>query len=355
MAATPNGQAESRILVVDDSPSISGLLRRVLEAEGYHVDVAEDGRSALDQVAVQAPDLILLDLELPLLAGDEICRRLKQNPITRLIPIVIITGQDASHNRLEAWENGADDFLSKPFQLVEVTTRCRSLLRIKHLVEERDSAEAVVFALARAVEAKSPFTHGHSERVTRYALALARSLGLAETDLEIVRKGGWLHDIGKIHVPDAILNKPAALTVDEYEVIKQHPIQGVHIVKPLVTLRDAMPLIRWHHERLDGLGYPDRLGGDDIPLLVRILSVADVFDSLSSERPYRSALPLESCYQILRKDAARGGLDVDLVEAFCELFVSTPTGFALVEQPEPAEPCFAPFGDTMSLGTETVH
>ncbi len=356
MFAATGPSLVSRILVVDDNPSVSGLLRRVLEAEGYAVDVAEDGRSALALVSVQPPDLILLDLDLPLLSGDEICRRLKQDPTTRLIPIVIVTGQGAFHNRLEAWENGADEFLSKPFHLIEVTTRCRSLLRIKRLVEERDSAEAVVFALARAVEAKSPYTHGHSERVTRYALALTRALNLPVAQQDILRKGGRLHDIGKICVPDAVLNKAAALTPEEYEVIKQHPDQGAHIVKPLLTLRDAVPLIRWHHERRDGKGYPDGLSGDEIPLLVRILSVADVFDSLSSDRPYRSAMPLEACFQLLRKDAAQGGLDPHLVKAFCELVVATPTGPALIAQPGPLDPMYSPLLDeTMSLGGRTLR
>jgi putative two-component system response regulator len=356
MNTTTGRPRVSRILVVDDNPSVSGLLRRVLETEGYLVEVAEDGRSALARVSIQPPDLILLDLDLPLLAGDEICRRLKQDPTTRLIPIVIVTGQGACHNRLEAWENGADEFLSKPFHLAEVTARCRSLLRIKRLVEERDSAEAVVFALARAVEAKSPYTHGHSERVTRYALALTRALNLPDGQKELLRKGGRLHDIGKICVPDAVLNKPGALTPEEFEVIKQHPDQGAHIVGPLLTLRDAVPLIRWHHERMDGKGYPDGLHGNEIPLLVRVLSVADVFDSLSSDRPYRRAMPLDACFQLLRNDAASGGLDPDLVASFCDLIVASPTGPTLIEQPEPLERPYSPgLHDTMPMGAQTVH
>jgi putative two-component system response regulator len=310
---------EPRVLIVEDNSAIAWLLRQGLLAEGYQVDVAEDGRQALHAVAEQPPDLILLDLGLPYISGDEVCRRLKSDPATRIIPIVMVTAQGEVQSKLDAWEYGADDFLTKPFHLVEVTIRCRSLLRIKRLLEERDSAEAVVYALARAVEAKSPFTHGHSERVMQYAMSLARAMRVSERDCELLLKGALLHDIGKISIPDNILNKPGKLTTEEYEIVKTHAAQGAHIVEPLHSVRDAVPLIRSHHERQDGRGYPDGLKAAEIPLLVRILSVADVYDSLSSDRPYRGRIPHERCLQMLREDALSGGLDLDLVLAFSEI------------------------------------
>ncbi|MBI1918102.1 MAG: response regulator [Planctomycetes bacterium] len=309
----------ARILVVDDNQGVANLLQVLLSTEGYGVELAADGREALACVAQHPPDLILLDLDLPYVDGYEVCRRLRQSPATRLTPVVIITAQGGSQSKLEAWELGADDFLTKPFHAVEVVTRCRSLLRIKRLVEERDSAEAVVFALVRAVEAKSPYTHGHSGRVQAYALALARVVGFGADDLEVLRKGALLHDIGKISVPDAILNKPGALTAAEYAIIKAHPEQGAHIVESLSSVRDAVPLIRWHHERLDGRGYPDGLMGGQIPELVRVLSVADVYDSLASERPYRAGLPLARCLEMLQTSAAEGGLDPVFVDRFCAM------------------------------------
>jgi putative two-component system response regulator len=315
---TKESRYAQRVLVVDDNPSIASLLRHGL-AEGYEVSVADDGLAALGEVAVLPPDLILLDLELPSMRGDEVCRRLKRDPATRWIPIVMITAMADSGNKIAAWDNGADEFLTKPFHMVEVVARCRSLLRIRRLIEERDSAEAVVFALARAVEAKSPFTHGHSERVLRFCLALASAVGLSGAERDLLRKGALLHDIGKISIPDSILNKPGALSDDEYEAIKQHPNQGYHIVEPLASMRDAVPLIRWHHERLDGLGYPDGLRGEEIPLLVRILSVCDVYDSLASDRPYRSSIPHHVCLEILRDNALGGGLDPELVAMFAGL------------------------------------
>lgn len=315
-STTPNGQ---RILIVDDNPSVSALLCHALLAEGCEVEVADDGQQALERVAVNPPDLILLDLDLPSLSGDEVCRRLKNDPATNLIPIVMVTGQSDGDTKLAAWEYGADDFLTKPLRLVEVTSRCRSLLRIKRLIEERDSAEAVVFALARTVEAKSSYTHGHSERVMRFALELADAVGVARHEREVLRKGALLHDIGKLSVPDAILDKPGKLTVEEYEIVKGHAAQGAHIVEPLHSLQETLPLIRWHHERLDGKGYPDGLYGEQIPRLVRVLSVADVYDALASQRPYRRSMPHERCLEMLRENAASGGLDAELVLVFCSL------------------------------------
>lgn len=318
---TPNGQ---RILIVDDNPSVASLLRHALLAEGCAVEVADDGLQALDCVAARPPDLILLDLDLPSLAGDEVCRRLKNDPATNLIPIVMVTGQGDGDTKMAAWEYGADDFLTKPLRLAEVTSRCRSLLRIKRLIEERDSAEAVVFALARTVEAKSPYTHGHSERVTHYALELADAVGVTRHEREVLRKGALLHDIGKISVPDAILDKPGKLTTEEFEIVKGHAAQGAHIVEPLHSLQETLPLIRWHHERLDGNGYPDGLREEQLSPLVRILSVADVYDALASQRPYRRPMPHERCLEVLRENAAGGGLDAELVFLFCSLVEPRP-------------------------------
>jgi putative two-component system response regulator len=308
-----------RILVADDDPWITSLLSEILVAEGHAVVVAHDGRTALDQVTRSRPDLVLLDIDMPVLDGYEVCRQLKGDPATRHIPIVMVTAQADLQTRIEACELGADDFLTKPFLHTEVLTRCRSMLRLKSLIDERDSAETVVFALARTVEAKSPYTHGHSERVRDYALELAGQVNLPRDQWVTLGKGALLHDIGKLSIPDALLDKPAALTAAEYEIVKDHTRQGARIVEPLQSLQAAVPLIRCHHERLDGRGYPDGLTGDDIPPIVRILSVADVFDSLASERPYRPAMSPDKCLQIMRENAAGGGLDPDLVEHFAAI------------------------------------
>ena len=307
------------ILVVDDEPAITKLLRIVLEIEGHQVQVAANGQQAMECVATRRPDLIILDVDMPHVGGFEVCRRLKLAPETRLLPILILTGTGAANARLRAWELGADEFLTKPFQTLEVAARCRSLLRQKELVDGLDSAESVVFTLARAIEAKSQFTHGHSDRVTQYAITLAKQIGIGEADLDILRRGAALHDIGKISTPDAILDKPGSLSPEEFDVIKRHPADGARIVEPLRSARDILPLIRWHHERINGTGYPDGLVGNAIPHLVRILSVADVYDALASDRPYRTAMSYERCHEIMKNDSERGGLDPELVQHFFEI------------------------------------
>jgi putative two-component system response regulator len=311
--------ANYTILVVDDEPSTTRLLERILLDEGHQVIIAHDGREAMEIAQCAGPDLVLLDLGLPGLDGHEVCRRLKQNPHTRWIPVVVITGQDDARAKLACWEIGADDFLLKPFQRAEIVVRCRSLLRVKQLIGELDSAEAVVFAFARAVEARSSYTHGHSERVQEYALLLAEQANLSKGEVEMLRMGALLHDIGKISLPDTILNKPGPLTHDEHLVVQQHTLQGMHIVEPLRSIRHAIPLIRSHHERCDGRGYPDGLTGEKIPAVVRVLSIADVFDAISSPRPYRPALSHARCLDLLRKEARQGAFDPLLVEIFCEM------------------------------------
>jgi putative two-component system response regulator len=315
----PNAPSAGHVLVVDDDPLLRRFLACFLESLGYQVTTAANGSTALARVAARPPDLILLDLDLPDLSGMEVCQRVKADPATRLIPVLILTGRDPDEARQPAWDAGADEYLTKPIRSAELATRCRSLIRLKAVLDELDSAHATLFAFTRAVEAKCPYTLGHTERVTAYALRLAAHVGLVDGDREALRRGSILHDIGKISTPDAILNKPGRLTPAEYEVIKRHPLEGVRIVEPLRSLRSALPLIRWHHERLDGRGYPDGLFGGAIPLLARILAVADVYDALASDRPYRPALPHDACIEELRANAAGGGLDPDLVRGFIDL------------------------------------
>lgn len=310
----PSVSPRGYVLVVEDDPTIARFLARLLAQDGHQVAVARTGDEALARVAAHPPDLVLLDLGLPGMGGLEVCRWVKANPGTRLTPVLILTGEDPTEARLVAWEAGADEYLTKPARAADVAARARSLLRLKAALDELDSAQATLSAFARAVEAKSPYTLGHTERVTDLAVRLAGRLGLSAADRETIRRGAVLHDIGKISIPDAVLNKPGKLTVDEYAVIKRHPLEGVRIVEPLRSLRDALPLIRWHHERRNGTGYPDGLSGDAIPRAARLLAVADVFDALHSDRPYRPAMTFEQSLAVMRDDAAGGGLDAELVE-----------------------------------------
>jgi putative two-component system response regulator len=330
-------RSPSLVLVVDDDVKVSELLRVVLEADGHTVVVAADGRTALADVVALRPDLVILDIDMPHVNGFEVCEQLQCAPTTRMIPILVLTGT-AQDERMRAWEVGAHEFLTKPFQPLEVAARVRSLLHQKDLVDALDSAESVVFSLVRALEGKSPYTHGHSERVMQYALSLAKACGLAETDIDILRRGVVLHDIGKISTPDDILNKPGRLTPEELLVIQRHPVEGARIVGPLHSARDAIPLIRWHHERMDGKGYPDGLMGGAIPLPVRVLSVADEYDALSSDRPYRSALPHAQCRAVMVESAESGGLDPELVRVFFEIITGPIVSEVLGQESEFKQP-----------------
>ncbi|CAN5295748.1 response regulator [soil metagenome] len=304
------------ILVVDDERAVSQLLSVMLTAEGNEVAVAPDGVVAMDRIAERRPDLVILDLDMPRLGGLAVCRQLKADPKTQFLPILVLSGSLAADARMMAWEMGADEFLSKPFQKLEVAARCRSLFRHKDLIDELDSAESVLFALARTLEAKSPHTRGHSDRVTQYASDLGAAVGLQPLELDVLRRSAMLHDIGKLAIPDAILDKTGRLTPEEYEIVKRHPLDGVRIVEPLSSTRDLLPLIRWHHERLDGQGYPEGLAECELPQMVRILSVADVYDALASDRPYRPAMSLLKCRETMELNASHGGLDPELVSVF---------------------------------------
>lgn len=311
----PNRQeGRARILAVDDQPTNLKVLDRMLSEQGYEVTCVPDGLAALEVLSRDPlPDLVLMDILMPALNGYEVCRRLRGDARTRLLPVVLLTSLTESRERIEGLEAGADDFISKPFLRDELLARVRSLLRQKFLVDELDNAENVILSLAVAVEARDECTEGHIERVSRQSVRLATRLGLGADDIDALEKGGVLHDIGKLRVPDRILNKPGPLTPDEFEIMKLHTVWGERICRPLRSVRKVLPIIRHHHERPDGTGYPDGLKGDEIPVLARILSVVDVFDALISDRPYRSRLTVDEAMAILHQNADRGWLFADIV------------------------------------------
>ena len=315
----PDDRARTHILVVDDSALDREVLKDELMAVGYQVTTAQDGEEALSVVAAGAPDLLLLDVIMPNLSGYEVCRRLKSDGRTILIPVVMITSLQATEERIKGIEAGADDFLSKPFNRQELLTRVRSLLKLKRHTDELENAETVLFTLALSVEAKDPYTTGHCDRLARYSVALGRRLGLSQEYLKALHRGGILHDVGKIGIPDSILLKPSQLTVEERAVIQEHPAIGERICAPLKSLRLVLPIIRHHHERFDGTGYPDRLAGEAIPLMARILQVVDLFDAFTTQRPYKLAFKLDRSVALMREETAKGWWDARLVETFIAL------------------------------------
>jgi putative two-component system response regulator len=308
--------AAVRILVVDDARENRTLLERLLTAQGYLVQTAQDGIAALVAVVQTLPDIVLLDVQMPGLDGFEVCRRVKADPTTRLIPVVLITGLSDRESRIAGIEAGADDFVNKPFDVEELKARIRSLVRLKQFTDDLDSAESVIMSLALTVEARDAWTSGHCQRLANYATLLGSALGLSEEELAALHRGGYLHDVGKIGIPDAILLKPQSLTADEYAQMKKHPVIGDTLCGRLRSLALVRPIVRHHHERLDGSGYPDGLRGDEIPLLAQIISVVDAYDAMTTTRPYRRARLQGFAFEELRADVARGRSSSNLVETF---------------------------------------
>jgi cyclic di-GMP phosphodiesterase len=306
------------VLIVDDIAGNARLIGSLLAPDGHVVRTASDGAEALRLVRDDPPDILLMDVMMPHIDGFEACRAIKQDRSTRLIPVVLVTSLDDTTSRIRGIEAGADDFITKPFNAPELRARVRSLLRIKGYTDELDSAESVIVSLALTIEARDGTTDGHCQRLAKYAFALGQTLGLDEDDLSALARGGYLHDVGKIGIPDAVLLKRGPLTPDEYELIKQHTVVGERLCGELRSLRTVRPIVRHHHERLDGSGYPDGLRGDAIPLLAQIMGVVDVFDALTTERPYRAALPVASAVEELRNEVARGWRRAGLVDTFLD-------------------------------------
>ncbi len=310
------GRHVPRILVVDDHPSIAGLMSQLLTLRGYDVVTAADAEQAEAEVRRQAPDLILSDVKMPGKSGYELCRALKSDPVTRLIPFVLITGLSDSGDKLQGIEAGADDFLNKPVLAEELTARVKSLLRVKEFTDELETADSVLCTLGLIVEGRDPYTEGHCERLALYGADLGRHLGLDDDSIVALRRGGFLHDLGKIAVPDEILKKGSDLTLQEWEIMKRHPVTGENICKPLKSLRLVLPIIRHHHEHADGSGYPDGMQAGEIPLLPRVLQVVDVYDALVTARPYKPALSHDQAAHTMREEARQGLWDAELVNEF---------------------------------------
>ena len=317
--------APASILIADDDEISARFLKRLLLREGHHVSIVTTADEVLSACASTPPDLVVIDLVAPRGHGFDVCRRLKEQPTTRFIPIIIVTSQNDRHDRLAGIDAGADDFVSKPFDVMELHARIQSLVKLKRYTDELESAEAVILGLGATIEARDPTTQGHCERLVSYATSLGQSLSLDETDLDALARGGYLHDIGKIAVPDAVLLKDGKLDQQETRVMREHPVVGDALCAGLRSLTNVRPIVRHHHERLDGSGYPDGLRNTEVPLLAQIVSVVDVYDALTSERPYHHARPREEAFDVLSTEASKGWRDRALVDAFVDVIDKPPT------------------------------
>lgn len=310
-------ETSPRVLVVDDDAINRKLLETFLLSLNYQVFKATNGEEALHIVNKTAIDLILLDAIMPGMDGFEVCRRLKAHDSTRLIPVIMLTALGGQDTKLEGIEAGADDLIVKPPNRAELMARTKSLLRVKSLNDSLANVENLLVSLANAIEARDIYTQGHVKRVANLAHALGSKMGLSSKQLKALKLGGILHDIGKIHISDAILNKPGPLTPEERKTMEAHAESGYKIVFPLKkSLGEAIDVIRSHHEMLDGSGYPAGLKKDDIPVVARVMAVVDIYDSLVSDLPYRRGMSREDALEIINGMTAQGKLDPEVVRCF---------------------------------------
>jgi putative two-component system response regulator len=321
--------AGARILVVDDDDVGRELTAEMLRLRGFQVRMAPTCREGMEVFQSWEPDLALLDVVLPDGSGIEMCRHIKQHGRTRLVPVMLITGLTDHESKIRGIEAGADDFLNKPVDPPELFARVVSLIKLKRYTDELESAEDVLFTLALGVEARDKYTQGHCQRLATQAAALGQRLGLAQEDVVALRRGGVLHDIGKIAVPDVILRKPTGLTEAEWQIMRMHPSSGEEICRPLRSLARVLPIIRHHHEHWNGGGYPDHLEAENIPLLARILQVVDAYDALTTERPYKPAWPAERARAQLTTETEQGWWDPHIMGEYLAM---------LRQSPQPPEP-----------------
>lgn len=307
------------ILVVDDLQTNIDLMEAIFEKEGFTVHSAQGGADAIALFEKNRIDLAVVDVMMPGIDGFALCSMLKQKAGKHFFPVILLTALSDRNSRINGLEAGADDFISKPFDTVELLLKIRSLLKLKTLQEELDHSENIILTLAVAMEARDPYTKGHSTRVSKLSLDFSSFLGLSEQEREEMKKAGILHDIGKICLSQSILRKPGPLTAEEQEMIKTHALLGEDLCRPLVSMRRILPAIRHHHERWDGNGFPDRLAGQSIPMMARILSIIDSFDAIVSVRPYRARRSVSSALEMMEREQNSGQWDTELLGYFLNM------------------------------------
>ncbi|MBT3190770.1 MAG: response regulator [Anaerolineae bacterium] len=320
------------ILIVDDEYAGRQTLESVLEGEGYRLEMAENGYQALEKASTLKPDLILLDVMMPGMTGYEVCERIREDKSIAEIPIIILTALDDHKSMLMALKSGADDFLSKPFDRHELRARVAGIMRVnryKKLVDERTKLEdahveliaaydSTVLGWSKAMDLRDRETEGHSQRVTDLSVKIAKIIGVEEHELTHMRRGAFLHDMGKLGIPDSVLHKEGKLTEEEWDIMKTHPTIAYDMLSAIEYLLPALDIPYCHHEKWDGSGYPRGLEGTAIPLVARIFAVVDVWDALRSDRPYRKAWSKEKTLKHIREGSGKH-FDPQIVKIFMEL------------------------------------
>jgi putative two-component system response regulator len=307
------------ILVVDDIRSNLELLEAIFKKAGFQVHTALDASTATEIYNNYPIDIAILDVMMPGVNGFELCKQLKSLSDKHFFPIILLTALNDTRSRITGIESGADDFISKPFDTLELITKIKALLKLKELNEELDHSENIIMTLVVAMEARDPYTKGHSTRVGDLSVKFASYLGFSQKDQEALKKAGVLHDIGKIGLSETVLGKRGKLTSDEVTMIKKHTLIGEDICRPLLSLRGILPAIRSHHERWDGSGFPDNLYGEKIPIMARMLSILDAFDAMVSIRPYRDKRSPGDAINVIENERFTGQWDPELVYVFLQM------------------------------------
>jgi len=304
------------VLAIDDDASAIAVIEAYCLASNFELKYTHEPKEALELAIRHQPDVIISDVMMPGMNGFEVCQQLKSHPDTALIPVLMVTALDSRGDRLKGIEAGCDDFMTKPVDRLIFTARVKSLARIRKLTADLDDAKTVLSSLALSVEAKDGTTGDHCARLTKIGRLFGEHLDLPEPDIRALESGGVLHDLGKIGIPDAVLLKPGKLNEEEWDIMRTHTLIGYDLLKPLRTMQRVSSVVRNHHERWDGKGYPDGLAGDDIPLLARVFQIFDAFDALTSKRPYKPAFSIEKSLAILDEEKDQGKWDKDLVSKF---------------------------------------
>jgi putative two-component system response regulator len=324
-----------QVLVVDDDAVQREMLRDILSScttSRCNVLVAQDGREALALLQHTVVDAVLLDKRMPSMDGDTVCKYIREIPGMNLLPVIMVTGSNSSEELAKSFAMGATDFIRKPYSPMELLARVKAAVANKRVTDQLDSAENLLFALARMVEAKDQTTGDHCSRLSHMALVFGRILGLSDSDLHALRRGGVLHDIGKLGIPDSILLKRESLTEQEWAMMRTHTLIGGHLCEGLSSMRRVLPIIRHHHERWDGSGYPDGLAGEQIPYLARVFQILDIYDALASERPYKGSLSTEEIIAMFEEETQNGWRDPVLVTIFLDLLRKDPERLRMPQQ-----------------------
>jgi putative two-component system response regulator len=316
--------AAAKVLAVDDMVTNLKLLGFALRPPKYQIVEARDGMQALEILRRETFDVVLLDVLMPGIDGFETCRRIREELGLKLLPIIMVTSMGSPDDVVRGMEGGADDYITKPFNNVELIARVDAAVERKRLTDHLDDAETVLFSLARMVEARDRDTSDHCDRLSHIAVVFGQELGLEQEDLDALRRGGVLHDIGKLGIPDEILLKKGKLDVDEWQVMKQHAAIGAALCSPLRTMKRTADIAQYHHEKWNGSGYPEGLKGEAIPLVARVFQIVDVYDALSSMRPYKPALPLEEVIEIMEQEMVAGFWDPTLMPVFLKILRERP-------------------------------